>query len=67
MKLIIHGEPNTWGLAIACAKWLAEQPASQREVIISYGQAGAYFAKRNKASVTVRQCGPQTSTLETDR
>ncbi len=53
-------EPDDWILGIRAAKWLMGQ--FKKDAILAYGTSdGAsspkhFYAKRNKASITVRPC-----------
>lgn len=52
--------PDDWVLGIRAAKWLLER--FQKDVILAYGhgddanQLKHFYARRNKASITVRPC-----------
>lgn len=67
MKLIIHGEPHDWGTALDAAHWLVKQPPQQRDAILAYGNSGAFYVRRNKASVTSRKLSPQKTADGTER
>ncbi len=58
MKIILKDiEPDDWVLAIRAAKYLKDR--FQADVWLAYGEGTAikeFYAKRNKASITVRAC-----------
>jgi S-methylmethionine-dependent homocysteine/selenocysteine methylase len=57
MKLIVNCEnPDHWVCAIRAAKWLLDQPLTQRNAILVYGDDTAIYVTRNKASITARDC-----------
>ena len=60
MKIILKDiEPDDWVLAIRAAKFLKER--FQQDAWLSYGEGSArreFYAKRNKASITVRTVDP---------
>ncbi len=59
MRIILsHVEPDDFGIAIRAAKWLIEQPDSQKDAILVYGEEQwVFYVRRNKASITVRRTG----------
>lgn len=56
MKIILKDiPPDDWILGIRAAKWLMER--FHKDAIIAYGEGEHqrhFYAKRNKASITVR-------------
>ncbi len=60
MKIILSDiEPDDWILAIRAAKYLKER--FQQDAWLAYGEgsnAREFYAKRNKASITVRSVKP---------
>ncbi len=59
MRIILsHVEPSDLEIAIRAAKWLIEQPESQKDAILVYGEEQwVFYVRRNKASITVRRTG----------
>lgn len=60
MNIILKNIPeDDWILAIRAAKYLKER--FQKDAWLAYGEhprAKEFYAKRNKASITVRACSP---------
>jgi len=58
MKIILKDiEPHDWILGVRAAKWMAER--FQKYAIVSYSDGDKikdFYAKRNKASITVQPC-----------
>jgi hypothetical protein len=58
MKVILTDlDPDDWILGVRAAKWLMDR--FQKDAVISYGEGNAakdIYVKRNKASITARQC-----------
>jgi hypothetical protein len=58
MRLIVNADPEVFTLAIRAAKWLLDQPYSQKDAIIAYGENEPtidFYVRRNKASISVTQ------------
>lgn len=58
-------DPDDWVLGIRAAKYLKER--FQKDAWLAYGEypnAKEFYAKRNKASITVRPCVSSISSKE---
>lgn len=58
MRLIINAEPDDFILAIRAAKWLIEQPLSQRDAVLAYhngdlSDSADFYVRRNRSSISV--------------
>jgi hypothetical protein len=60
MKIILKDiDPDDWVFAIRAAKYLKDR--FQQDAWLAYGEGSntkEFYAKRNKASITVRACKP---------
>lgn len=65
MKVILNDiEPDDWMLAIRAAKYLKDR--FQKDAWLAYGEhpnEREFYAKRNKASITVRACARSGKTI----
>lgn len=59
MKVILTDlDPDDWILGVRAAKWLLDKPL-KKDAVMSYGDAPNvkdFYVKRNKASITIREC-----------
>ena len=63
MKVIFKDiEPDDFVCASRAARWLLNQPLTQKDAILAYGQPHklVLYVRRNKASITVRYTEPRT-------
>lgn len=60
LKIILsHVTPEDAVIGVRAAKWLIEQPTTQKDAILVYGEKPneiVFYVKRNKASITARRC-----------
>lgn len=60
MRIILEANADDdLGLALRAARWLMQQPDTQRDAILAYGEgsdAKAFYVKRGKASISSRRC-----------
>jgi hypothetical protein len=56
-RVILDCHPDNFVLATRAAKWLLDRPA-QKDAIVAYGEGGqevAFYVKRNKESISIRE------------
>lgn len=60
MRVILEAKAEgDLSLALRAARWLMQQPFTQKDAILVYGEgeeAKDFYVKRGKASISVRPC-----------